>query len=157
MFPAFFTTGVPEKERKIISICRNAGQNMKVKEINHITINMKDIEKSLDFYGRVMGLEKLEEVNMGDHYIRYFALPGGAKLELLEYFYETKAAQYTEVDAGVYRHLALEVDDIHAAAEELKKEGLKILVGPDKAEKLGCYFMLFEDPNGVQLEFTQKY
>ena len=80
---------------------------LKVKEINHITINMTDIEKSLDFYGRVMGLEKLNEINMGDHYIRYFALPGGAKLELLEYFYKTEKAVYTETDAGVYRHLAL--------------------------------------------------
>ena len=49
---------------------------MQVKEINHVTINMKDKEKSLDFYGRVLGLEKLHEVDMGDHYIRYFALPG---------------------------------------------------------------------------------
>ena len=60
---------------------------MKIEAINHITINMKDIDKSLDFYGRVLGLEKLNEINMGDHYIRYFALPGGVKLELLEYFY----------------------------------------------------------------------
>ncbi len=129
---------------------------MKVKEINHITINMTDIEKSLDFYGRVMGLEKLNEINMGDHYIRYFALPGGAKLELLEYFYKTEKAVYTETDAGVYRHLALEVEDIHTAAEELKKEGIKITAGPEYNGNLGCYYMLFEDPNGCQLEFTQK-
>lgn len=129
---------------------------MKIEAINHITINMKDIEKSLDFYGRVLGLEKLNEIHMGDHYIRYFALPGGVKLELLEYFYETKPAVYTEVDAGVYRHVAFDVDDIFKAAEELKAEGIKISEGPAYSDNLGCYFMLFEDPNGCQLEFTQK-
>ncbi len=128
---------------------------MKIEAINHITINMKDIDKSLDFYGRVLGLEKLNEINMGDHYIRYFALPGGVKLELLEYFYETKPAVYTEVDAGVFRHVAFDVDDIFKAAEELKAEGVKISEGPVFSDKLGCYFMLFEDPNGCQLEFTQ--
>lgn len=128
---------------------------MKIESINHITINMKDIEKSLDFYGRVLGLEKLNEINMGDHYIRYFALPGGAKLELLEYFYETKAAEYTEVDAGMFRHVAFNVDDIFQAAQELQKEGIKIVEGPNYSDKLGCYFMLFEDPNGCQLEFMQ--
>lgn len=128
---------------------------MKIEAINHITINMKDIDKSLDFYGRVLGLEKLNEINMGDHYIRYFALPGGVRLELLEYFYETKPAVYTEVDAGVFRHTAFEVDDIFKAQEELKAEGIKITEGPAYSGKLGCYFMLFEDPNGCQLEFTQ--
>jgi len=128
---------------------------MKIKTINHITINMKDIEKSLDFYGRVLGLEKLDEINMGDHYIRYFALPGGVRLELLEYFYETKPAVYTEVDAGVFRHVAFEVDDIFKAAEELKAEGIRITEGPAYSENLGCYFMLLEEPNGCQLEFTQ--
>ena len=129
---------------------------MKIETINHITINMTDIEKSLDFYGRVLGLEKLNEVNMGDHYIRYFALPGGVKLELVEYFYETVPAEYSEVDAGMFRHVAFEVDDIFKAEEELKKEGVKITEGPAYSEQLGCYFMLFEEPNGCQLEFTQS-
>ena len=129
---------------------------MKITAINHITINIKDLEKSLHFYGEVLGLEKLHEIDMGDHYIRYFALPGGAKLELLEYFYETKEAVYTEVDSGVFRHLALDVDDIFKAEEELKKEGIKIVSPAAYSDKLGCYFMLFEDPNGCQLEFMQK-
>lgn len=128
---------------------------MKFTGINHITINMKDVEKSLHFYGEVLGLEKLHDIDMGDHYIRYFALPCGAKLELLEYFYDTNAAVYTEVDAGVYRHLALDVDDIFAAQEVLKKEGIKIVQEAGYSDKLGCYFMLFEDPNGCQLEFMQ--
>lgn len=128
---------------------------MKIEAINHITINMTDIEKSLDFYGRVLGLEKLNEINMGDHYIRYFALPGGVKLELLEYFYETNPAVCSEVDAGMFRHVAFEVNDIFEAAKELEKEGIKITEGPAYSDKLGCYFMLFEEPNGCQLEFTQ--
>ena len=47
------------------------------------------------------------------------------------------------------------MDDIFKAAEELKAEGVKISEGPAFSDKLGCYFMLFEDPNGCQLEFTQ--
>lgn len=128
---------------------------MKITAINHITINMTNIEASLDFYGRVLGLEKLNEIDMGDHYIRYFALPNGAKLELLSYNYDTPLAQYNDTDRGMFRHLAFTVDDIEAGAAMLRAEGMKIIEGPKYSDKLGCYFMLFEDPNGCQLEFMQ--
>ena len=62
---------------------------MRIKGIDHVTINLKDVARSLWFYGELLGFERLPDVDMGDHLLRYFALPGGGRLELTEYRYET--------------------------------------------------------------------
>lgn len=127
-----------------------------LKVINHITINVVDLEKTLDFYGRVLKLPKLEEVDRGDHYIRYYGLPGGTKLELIAYNYQTDSAAYVPVSSGIIRHFALEVESISKCSEVLKENNVKITEGPIRCEELGVYYMLVQDPNGVELEFVER-
>lgn len=123
--------------------------------IHHITINVLNKEKTFWFYGEVLGLEKLNEADMGDHYIYYYQLPGETKLELIEYKYETPVNGYEYTDRGVYRHFALRVDNIQALYEKLIENKVKVLEGPNPSEILGVHFMLVEDPNGVEVEFVQ--
>ncbi len=58
---------------------------MKIGKIDHVAINCRDLGKSLDFYGRILGLKQLQTVDCGDFDITYFALPGGGRLELFDY------------------------------------------------------------------------
>ena len=52
---------------------------MKISKIDHISINVTDIRKSLDFYGRMSwDCKQLQTVDCGEFDITYFALPGGA-------------------------------------------------------------------------------
>ena len=51
--------------------------------IHHITINVKNLTQTHRFYGELLGLTRLEDIDMGDHTLSYYALPGGAKLELI--------------------------------------------------------------------------
>lgn len=126
-----------------------------IKAVNHIAINVVDLEAALDFYERILGLQKLEEVDRGDHYIRYYGLPGGTKLELIQYNYETENVKNKPVSTGIIRHFALEVDEIKKYSQMLQSNGIKILEGPQRCEELGVYYMLAEDPNGVELEFVE--
>lgn len=54
-------------------------------KLDHITINVTDLEASRKFYGDVLGLKPLPTVDMGDHELWYFDLGGGVMLELILY------------------------------------------------------------------------
>ena len=58
---------------------------LKISKIDHVSINVTDIKKSLDFYSRVLGLKQQQTVDCGDFDITYFALPDGSRLELFDY------------------------------------------------------------------------
>lgn len=127
-----------------------------LKAIDHITVNMTDKDKSFQFYGRILGLRKLNEVDMGDHRLYYYELPGGCRLELIEYKFESTVRSGAPTDRGVYRHFALETDDIDGLKHIFTRNGVKILQGPEPSDKLGVRFMLIEEPNKVEIEFVEK-
>ncbi|MCR5486208.1 MAG: VOC family protein [Lachnospiraceae bacterium] len=122
---------------------------------NHITINVRDIEKSIDFYGRILGLKRLESVDMGDHMLHYYELSDGLRLELIEYeddFGELKPNVKTR---GIYRHMALQCEDVDSLYRHLTENGAKCLTEPSDVPQLHFRNILVEDPNGVELEFIQ--
>lgn len=128
---------------------------MVLESIHHITVNLVDKEKSFWFYGKVLGLEKLEEADMGDHYIYYYLLPGGCKLELIEYQYETELIKADPVSKGIYRHLAMQTDDVEELCQILCENDITVLEGPKPNATLGVKFMLIREPNGVEMEFVE--
>lgn len=128
---------------------------MKIKP-DHITINVTDLERSLKFYGDILGLENKGTVDMGDHRLYYFALSDELLLELIEYD-EDKGGLHPDVKTrGIFRHLALSCDDVDALYERLLAEGVSILSAPDDVPKLRFRNILVEDPNGVELEFVTR-
>ncbi|MCR5303370.1 MAG: VOC family protein [Lachnospiraceae bacterium] len=123
---------------------------------DHITINVKDMKKSEDFYGRILGFRQLDTVDMGDHELHYFALEGGLLLELIEYTDDFGEMHPNVKTRGIYRHLAFGCDDVDALYEKLVSEGVKILSEPDYVPNLKFRNILVEDPNGVELEFVTR-
>ena len=128
---------------------------MKVTAVDHITINCCKLQESFDFYENVLGLSRVNAVDMGDHVLHLYQLPG-ARLELIEYKDGQKLVQAGNTDVGVYRHLALRVDDIEEAYSRCQQAGYGINLKPAAIEKLnGQVIMLIVDPNGVELEIMQ--
>lgn len=124
-----------------------------VQSIDHITINVKNLEASRAFYGELLGLAELSKVDMGDHVLTYYALPGGVKLELISYMSDTGDCTAGLLERGRFRHLALRVDDLETLAARLGDFGGRVLQPPRWVEQLGFTGMLAEDPNGCELEF----
>ena len=110
--------------------------------------------RSLDFYGRVLGLERLETVDCGLFDITYFALPNGGRLELFDYRGQNRAVPRQESDAGL-RHLAFQVEDVAAHEAALRAAGVEITLPTCDLPNLGARVLLFLDPNGVTLEFCE--
>ena len=128
---------------------------MRVMGINHVSLNVKDIRASTDFYGKVLGFRQMETVPFDGFSLVYFQIPGGGRLELFDYGGKNPASQRDETEAGL-RHLAFEVDDVDEAARRLAAAGVKITLPPTDLPTLGSRAILFLDPNGVTLEYCQK-
>ncbi len=126
-----------------------------ISQIDHIAINVLDIRKSLDFYGRVLGLKQLQAVDCGDFIITYFELPGGGRLELFDYHGKNQNTPRSESEVGL-RHLAFQVVDVAAHETMLRAEGVEISLPTCDLPNLGARVCLFLDPNSVTLEFCEK-
>ena len=130
---------------------------MLVKTIDHITINVKDLEKTFDFYHKILGLEKLEfEMDLGFGVIYYMGLPGGTRLELIDYRTEERSLTTKDTDLGIYRHVAFTVDSLDEMKKRCVEWGAEIVLEKDYNEFLNVYVMLVTDPNGVEIEFVEE-
>ncbi len=128
---------------------------MKIDKIDHVSINVKNIQKSLDFYGRVLGLQQLQTVDCGEFDITYFALPDGSRLELFDYHEKNPERPHSESEAGL-RHIAFQVQNVAKHEADLRKAGVEITLATCELPNLGARVLLFLDPNGVTLEFCEK-
>jgi catechol 2,3-dioxygenase-like lactoylglutathione lyase family enzyme len=135
---------------------------MKMRGIDHVSINVKDMGASAAFYEGVLGMRRLQTVPMpsnppgssADFSITYFEIPGGGRMELFDYGGKIRDVVREESDAGL-RHLAFQVDDVKAAEKMLREKGVTIVLPATDIPSLGARVVLFLDPNGVTLEFCQ--
>lgn len=128
---------------------------MKIRNIEHVSINVRDIEKSKDFYVRILGFQFLEAVDCGDFVIHYYQVPGGSRLELFDYHGKSKDTPREESEVGL-RHLAFTVEDVAAHEKALREAGVEVTLSTCDLPNLGARVLLFLDPNGVTLEFCEK-
>jgi catechol 2,3-dioxygenase-like lactoylglutathione lyase family enzyme len=128
---------------------------MKVLSINHVTINCVDKEAAFRFYEEILELKRIEDVDLGDHVLYYYGLPGNVRLELIGYKNPQKQWETGNTDVGIYRHIAFDVDDLEAFYERCKKAKVKINLGPKLIPEINKKIMLIVDPNGVEIELMQ--
>ena len=126
-----------------------------IRRVDHIAINVLDIDRSIDFYTRILGFEQLQTVDCGDFDITYIALPTGSRLELFDYHFKNQSQPRGESEVGL-RHLAFEVEDVAEREKHLISEGVIITLPTCDLPDLGVRVMLFLDPNGVTIEFCQE-
>jgi lactoylglutathione lyase len=129
---------------------------MGIMGVDHVTINVVSMEESIYFYETVLGLIKLNSVDMGDHTLQYFKLNNYTMLELIQYHYETAKESLPVDTKGIYRHLALQVENIQEFYSELCKTNANITSPLGFCEKLGFYNILIKDPNGVEIELLER-
>lgn len=127
---------------------------MKITGVDHVTVNCTDTEKAFDFYENILELKKLETVDLGDHVLYYYALPG-VKLELIGYKNPQREWKTGNTDVGIYRHMALVTDDLDGLYGRCKQAGVKINLAPEYIQGIKKRVMLIVDPSGVEIEIIQ--
>ena len=125
---------------------------MKITGLDHITINVTDLEKSKAFYEQVFGLEPCGFVDMGDHNLTYYQLPQNVRLELIQYDQKDTPVPVPVTHVGMYRHFCLVTDALEEVVQNCRKFGATILQEPAYVEKLKFHNILILDPNGVEIE-----
>ena len=127
--------------------------------IDHLGIAVKSLAQARKFY-EGLGLEVHGEESVEGEKVRVAMLPvGDSRLELLEPTAEdSPIAKFLAKRGEGLHHVALHVDDLSGAVEQLKKQGAR-LISDEIKMGAGGHLYVFVHPastGGVLLELVQE-
>ena len=122
----------------------------------HTMLRVGDLDKSLDFYTRVLGMTLLRRNDYPEGKFTLAFVGYGPETEhaVIELTYNWGVDKY---DLGnAYGHIALEVDDAYAACDKIRAAGGKVVreAGPMKHGSTVIAFV--DDPDGYKIELIQR-
>jgi methylmalonyl-CoA/ethylmalonyl-CoA epimerase len=129
--------------------------------LNHVAIAVPDLAAASATYRDALGARVSRPVDVAEHGVTvvFVELPN-TKIELLQPLGEDSpiAGFLARNPAGGMHHLCFEVDDILAARDRLKAEGLRVL--GDGEPKIGAHgkpvlFLHPKDVSGTLVELEQ--
>ena len=100
-----------------------------VKKIDHIGIAVRNLDKAVDMYKRVYGLEPIKIENHEDLKVRLAFIPlGEVLIELLEPTEPGagRIGQFLEENGEGIHHMALRVEDIRSSLNKLRQIGVPL-------------------------------
>jgi lactoylglutathione lyase len=125
----------------------------------HTSIRTSDMNRSIDFYTRFLGLTLLSrrEIPQNNAEIAFLRDPKtkGATLELTFYRNQKKFSQ-PDYEDRVFDHLAFEVRDMNQTIEAMRKEKVTITDEPFKLSPTGSLIAFVEDPDGTLIELIER-
>ncbi|MBS4218347.1 VOC family protein [Bacillus sp. FJAT-49711] len=128
-----------------------------IKGIAHNAIKVSNMEKSLNFYCNVAGLEKAFEIHDDDGYpwIVYLKISEGQFIEL---FYNGEIDPKTNYSSDLigYHHFCFEVDNIQKMANRINDSGYLKGITPSQGKDFNTNIWI-HDPDGNAVEFVQYH
>ncbi|EKP0300654.1 lactoylglutathione lyase [Aeromonas veronii] len=124
--------------------------------ILHTMLRVGDLQRSIDFYTRVLGMKLLRKSENSEYkYTLAFVGYGDEKDEaVIELTYNWGVSEYELGSA--YGHIALEADDIYATCNALRAAGAKITREPGPVKGGTTVIAFVEDPDGYKIELIAK-
>ena len=124
--------------------------------ILHTMLRVGDLDRSIRFYTEVLGMKLLRQKDYPDGRFTLAFIGYGDECAntVIELTHNWDTESY---DLGTgYGHIALEVDDVYKATEEISRRGGKVLrdAGPMNAGTTIISFI--EDPDGYPVELIGK-
>jgi lactoylglutathione lyase len=124
--------------------------------ILHTMLRTGDLDRSIAFYTEVLGMRLLRRKDYpdGKFTLAFLGYGDESANTVIELTYNWGVDSY---DLGnAYGHIAIEVDDVYQATDEIKSRGGRILreAGPMNAGTTVIAFV--EDPDGYQIELIGK-
>ena len=125
----------------------------------HVSIRTSNMDESIDFYTRLLGLKLLSrrEIKQNNAEIAFLqdSEGKGCTLELTFYRNQKKFTQ-PEYEERLFDHLAFEVADMNGTIAALRKEKVTITDEPFKLESSGPTIAFVEDPDGTLIELIER-
>jgi len=132
-----------------------------LENLYHVAIAVRNIGEAEKLYETALGLKVEHREVVDDQGVRTSMLvpeKGGTALELLEPLSEeSPISKFLDKRGEGIHHICFLVDDIEAALEKLKKEGVKLI---DESPRPGAYnsrvaFIHPKAMNGVLIEIAE--
>jgi lactoylglutathione lyase len=122
----------------------------------HTMIRVKDQDKSIDFYTRLLGMNVLRQKNFeGGRFTNTFIGYGDENAEtVVELTYNWDQDEPYSHGSG-FGHLAIGVPDIYATCEALAAEGVNIPRPPGPMKHGTTVIAFIEDPDGYKIELIE--
>ena len=118
----------------------------------HTMIRVGDLQRSIDFYTQVLGMKLLRQQEYPDGRFTLAFVGYGEEKDntVIELTHNWDTEHYNLGDG--FGHLAIEVDDVYQATEQIRRQGGKIIrdAGPMNAGTTIIAFV--EDPDGYAIE-----
>lgn len=142
---------------------------MRIRQIDHIGVAVRDLDRYLDVFGNILGLEihDFEEADPYEGLRIAFARVGETDFEFLQDRLPEAADKVTDqrdiarwIDRrgeGIH-HVALRVDDIDATIAEAEAKGLRVLdeTGRPGARGSRVAFLHPKSTGGVLIHFVER-
>jgi lactoylglutathione lyase len=122
----------------------------------HTMLRVGDLQRSIDFYTRVMGMKLLRTTDRPEQkytlaFLGYEPNPAQAELELT---YNYGVDRY---DLGTaYGHIALGVDDVAATCARIRAAGGTVTREPGPVAGGRTVIAFVQDPDGYKIELIER-
>lgn len=122
----------------------------------HTMIRVKNLEKSLDFYTRLMGMKVLRkrDVPGGKYSLAFVGYGEERDNAVIELTYNWGKDDGYDLGTA-FGHLAIGVPDAYAVCERLAAEGVKIPRPAGPVQHGTTVIAFVEDPDGYKIELIQ--
>ena len=124
---------------------------MAVKGFEHVGIQVRDIEKSIEFYQQVAGLQLIDRFlhTDGNMKLAFLGVEGSIIVELIEGYNPDLPAE------GKVHHVAWKVSGIEGEEERLKELGAELIYDDITTLPNGAKYLFFKGPDGEWIEYFE--
>ncbi|CAI4030471.1 Glyoxalase [Nitrospira tepida] len=125
---------------------------MKVKKLLHTRMRVSDMDETISFYTKVLGLEVMErKVSPRGSHLAFLKVPNSE--ELIELCSFPPSGPVTVQEDLV--HLAFQVENLDDTIASLNAMGIPITDGPTRTSS-GSRFIFINAPDGYEVELIER-
>ena len=127
-----------------------------MRRILHTMLRVNDLQRSIDFYTYILGMKVLRTFDQPEEKYTLTFLGFGEESEtcVLELTYNYGASMYEMGNA--YGHIAINVDDCHAACSEIREKGGNVTLEAKTLLGSNEIIAFVTDPDGYKIELIQR-
>jgi lactoylglutathione lyase len=126
-----------------------------IKRIDHTAITVRNLERSIDFYTRLLGFSIHREMWLPEEKLRIVFLRLGDTILELFGVPEIRGEMISNVNEVVgYKHIALLVDNVDEEYERLARAGVSFNLPPTTIQDT-VRIAFFNDPDGMDIELIE--
>jgi lactoylglutathione lyase len=123
--------------------------------ILHTMLRVGDLQRSIDFYTKVMGMQLLRSTDRPEQKYSLAFVGYGDEREhaVLELTYNYGIEKYDL--GGAFGHIAIAVDDAYAACDRIRAAGGNVTREPGPVKGGTTVIAFVTDPDGYKIELIQ--